>query len=159
MPCRDVHRPVSGAIGLGYSSYRAHRRYRGRPAKELPIAAEAIGGFAGGWLGGALPDIIDPPTSPQHRNFGHGVATVAGVVTWTADALMDLQERLRSQADRLQEDRWQLQNDFDLAISTIAELALRFLAGLLDGLIAGYVTHLALDFWTPGGIPLIFRGL
>jgi hypothetical protein len=158
MPSRDIHRPVSGTVGAGYAGHKAYRRYKDRSAPGLPIVTETIGGFAGGWLGGALPDIIDPPTSPNHRNFGHGIATVAGAVAWTADAILDLQEKLRKQADKLQVNRWRLQSDLEQMLSTIMEFFLRFLAGALDGLIAGYAAHLALDFFTPSGLPLIARG-
>jgi hypothetical protein len=157
MPSRDVHRPFSAAVGVSFSAYRAHRCYQQYPDPALPIALEMLGGLAGGWLGGALPDWIDPPTSPNHRSFGHGVATVAGAIAWTADAVLDFQMRLRAQADDLVLNRWRLQSDFERTISVLAEFLLRFLAGLLDGLIAGYAAHLALDLCTPKGLPLLAR--
>lgn len=158
MPNREIHRPVAAVLGTGYSGYRAYHRHRQQPTPAAFIIAEALGGFAGGWIGGALPDLIDPPTSPNHRHFGHGVATVAGAVVWTAEALARLQEKLRHKADELRRDRLRLQNDFERLVSEVAEFLLRFVAGLFDGLIAGYVSHLALDFCTPTGLPLIARG-
>ncbi len=158
MPNRDIHRPVGMVAGGAYAGVRAHRRYKDRPQPTAPIVAETMGGIAGGWLGGALPDWIDPPTSPNHRNYGHGIATVAGAVAWTADALLALQQKLRAQADKLLNERGQLQSDAARALSIGAEFALRFLAGLLDGLIAGYASHLAMDFCTPSSLPLVARG-
>jgi len=158
MPSRDIHRPVGAVAGAGYSAYRAHLRYRRRPAPAVPVVAETIGGFAGGWLGGAMPDWIDPPTSPNHRNFGHGIATVGGAVAWTADFVLDLQEKLRAQADNLQANRWRLASGAERTLSVVAEFFLRLLAGLLNGLIAGYASHLALDFCTPSGLPVVARG-
>ena len=144
--------------GGAYAGIRAGRRYKSRSRPAAPIAAETAGGMVGGWLGGALPDWIDPPTSPNHRNFGHGVATVAGAIAWTADMALAIQQRLRSEADKLLNERWQLQSDVARALSIAAEFFLRFLAGLIDGLIAGYASHLALDFCTPSGLPLFVRG-
>jgi membrane-bound metal-dependent hydrolase YbcI (DUF457 family) len=40
-------------------------------------------------------------------------------------------------------------------LSAMAELFWRFLAGLLNGMAAGYVSHLILDADTPRGIPLL----
>jgi hypothetical protein len=158
MPSRDIHRPVGAVAGAGYSAYHAHRRYRRHPAPAVPVVAETIGGFVSGWLGGALPDWIDPPTSPNHRNFGHGIATVAGAVAWTADFVLDLQEKLRAQADSLEANRWRLQSDAERTLSALAELFLRLFAGMLNGLIAGYASHLVLDMCTPSGLPLVARG-
>jgi hypothetical protein len=40
----------------------------------------------------------------------------------------------------------------------LAEFLWRFLAGLANGLAAGYVSHLALDAFTPRSIPLLASG-
>jgi len=40
----------------------------------------------------------------------------------------------------------------------LAELFWRFLAGLANGLAAGYVSHLALDAFTPRSLPLLASG-
>lgn len=157
MPNRDLHRPTSTIAGGIYAGCRARRRYRRTPQPLPAIVVESTGGIVGGWLGGILPDVIDPPTSPDHRNFGHGMATVAGVIALSAESIIGLQEMLRERADAVRANRWRLATDFERTMNDLLEYFLRFLAGALDGLLAGYVTHLALDLGTPRGLPIICR--
>jgi len=37
---------------------------------------EAFGGALGGWMGGALPDVIEPANSPNHRQTAHSWAAL-----------------------------------------------------------------------------------
>jgi hypothetical protein len=152
MPNRDVHRPVGAISGTGFAYYHA----RNFPVEHA--LAEAMGGAAGGWLGAALPDWIDPATSPNHRHVGHGWANVVGAVWFSADAILDLQQRLRNRADTIHTERYYLTNDFQRLLSMIAEFLLRFLAGLLNGITTGYISHLLLDALTARGIPTFARG-
>lgn len=152
MPNKDVHRPVGMVAGASFAAWGA------RPEPWPRIIPEIAGGVAGGWLGAALPDWIDPPTCPDHRHFGHGAATTVGVVWMTADAKLRLQQQLRYRADELAQARPYLQNDFARVVSSLEELFLRFLAGFLNGVAAGYVSHLALDALTPACIPVFMRG-
>jgi hypothetical protein len=46
-----------------------------------------------------MPDIIDPPTSWNHRSVGHGVAPVGAAATALFKMLTDWQEKLRVHAD------------------------------------------------------------
>jgi len=152
MPNRNVHRPAGTVCGAGYAYYRA----RNFPLEHA--LAEAMGGAAGGWLGGALPDWIDPATSPNHRHVGHGAANVVGAVWFSADALLNLQQHLRQRANALQSNRRLLNDDLQRFLSAVAEFLLRFLAGLLNGISAGYISHLLLDALTARGIPVFARG-
>jgi hypothetical protein len=122
------------------------------------MVPEVAGGIAGGWLGAALPDWIDPPTCPNHRHFGHGAATTVGIVWMSADAVLRLQQRLRHRANALAQARPYLQNDLARAMNWLEECFLRVLAGFLNGVAAGYVSHLAMDALTPASIPLVMRG-
>ena len=152
MPNRDTHRPFGMAVGGGYALWGAQNEsweYR---------AVEAAGGVIGGWLGAALPDWIDPPLRPDHRHVGHGAANVIGAVWMSADAMLNLQRRLRRRANRLAQQRPFLENDLARFLSWLEECVLRFLAGLLNGLVAGYLSHLFLDALTARGIPVFARG-
>ena len=152
MPSRDVHRPVGVAVGAGYAYWHAASL---PPADAL---AETIGGGAGGWLGAALPDWIDPATTPDHRDVGHGAANAIAAVWLSAETILGLQARLRERADRLQFDRANLQDDILKLLYWLEEMFLRFLAGFLHGLSAGYLSHLFLDSLTARGIPAFARG-
>jgi len=152
MPNRETHRPVGMALGGAYAAWCAQTEPGDR------IAFEALGGVAGGWLGAALPDWIDPPVCPDHRHFGHGAANVIGAVWVSADAMLDIQQRLRRRADRLARQRPFLESDLARFLNWLEECMLRFLAGLLNGLVAGYLSHLFLDALTARGIPFFARG-
>jgi hypothetical protein len=49
-------------------------------------------------------------------------------------------------------------NPLSQLLSTFGEIFWEFLAGFLNGLMAGYTSHLALDALTPRSIPLLGRG-
>jgi hypothetical protein len=50
------------------------------------------------------------------------------------------------------------ENSFSQLLSVLGELFWEFLAGFLNGIAAGYASHLALDALTPHSIPLLARG-
>lgn len=118
---------------------------------------EIAGGCAGGYLGARVPDWIDPATNPNHRNWGHGGGTVAGGIYLAHDTLLSWQRWLRTEACRYERMA-------EYAASDLAKLGylmrasfLRAAAGMIAGFVAGYVSHVALDFTTPMCIPLVAR--
>lgn len=152
MPNAAVHRTVGTVAGAAFGGYQA------RGQQPLHQVIEAFGGAAGGWLGSAAPDWIDPATSPNHRHVGHGALTVPLAFVFTAEAVADWQNQLRQRADELAQMRWQLSDDWSRFWNWVHQMALRFLAGILNGFNAGYLSHLVLDALTPRGLPLIARG-
>jgi membrane-bound metal-dependent hydrolase YbcI (DUF457 family) len=143
MPNCDYHRPVGATVGFGASLALALSAKSPRPGLE------AVAGWFGGWVGGALPDIIDPPTSPRHRAIGHGILTACLGLTFSVVKLRHWQTALRQQADAdtaraVAEGRW---FSFRATVGYI-------LTGFLAGVIAGYLSHLAADAFTPSGLPL-----
>ena len=97
-----------------------------RPEDKVPHAAAAC---VGGYCLGTLPDIVEPATSPHHRQFFHSIAfaTLLGYGVYKLyqwDPKTPQEEMLR-----------------------------------LVGLIAGgaYLIHLALDATTKRSLPLIGR--
>jgi LexA-binding, inner membrane-associated putative hydrolase len=152
MPNANVHRTVGTAVGLGYGYFAA----QDQPA--LPKLVETLGSGCGGWLGAALPDWIDPATSPNHRHHGHGIANFAGATFLTVEAVADLQQQFRRRAELIRARRPYLTTDFAKFLSWIEEILLCLLIGLLNGISAGYLSHLCLDAATARGIPLFARG-
>lgn len=112
--------------------------------------AELIGSAAGGLTGGQLPDIFDPPVSPNHRELGHSMIAASAGVAIAQKAISTLkasQNQLQIRADSY------TQNGYDIPVEIRQKLALnRLWTGFLMGLCAGYISHLALDSKTPAGI-------
>jgi len=143
MPNCDLHRPVGAILGFGASLGLALHAGSTHPLLE------ALGGAAGGWIGGALPDWIDPPDSPRHRGFGHGIFTAGIGLTISVVKLRAWQTWLRSRAYQAQEhanaEGW---------LWALKAPLYHILAGLIAGLISGYICHLADDSQTPSGLPV-----
>jgi len=117
---------------------------------------EILGGAFGGLVGGCLPDILDPPDSPNHRAVAHSIAGGVGVgylLTKPASRIHELRAaacrvEAQAQAIRLYDSSRALRLD-------IFAFVLRMAAGFTSGLGAGYLSHLALDSGTPKGLPVI----
>ena len=69
--------------------------------------------------------------------------------------LPEWQAALRSHADRLAAMRMQTETPLLQALFWIAKYFCRFVAGLAAGVLAGYASHLILDFFTPASLPVI----
>lgn len=141
MACRDEHDEFGTIIGGVGAVLNA--LLHGHAQSLADVVVVAAGGALGGRLGSALPDIIEPATSPHHRSTGHSLAVgglVAGkgvpaVATWKRDLMRTSPPN--DQAARM----------------------LRLFAGAMAvGAPVGYVSHLALDATTPKGLPLLTRG-
>jgi hypothetical protein len=165
MPGRETHAYVGLASGIGYAAFEA----KGQPT--LNVLAEVAGGALGGYWGGQLPDVFEPAIHSWHRSIAHSGATGAAIVVAARNTLTDWQAACRKRADdcRAKRDsitmvphpsqpnlfvpaegqRWE---HFAL---TMQELFWRFLSGFVNGMAAGYVSHLALDAATPRSIPLL----
>lgn len=142
------HRQVGGLSGAGLAAYRAHKR----PGAD--VVAELIGGYVGGRLGGSLPDIIDPPTSPRHRSIGHGVVPISYATKWVSGHLNNIQEACRIKAAELDQRAANMAEGLERTLCVLAAFFLRFLSGAAAGVIAGYLSHLSFDFFTPASLPL-----
>jgi hypothetical protein len=123
----------------------------------VDLAIEAFGGYLGGKTGGCLLDQLEPATSPNHRRIAHSYV-VGGLVIMTSEVLNDVV------AAGLRAESWRLEgimNDpratpvqafFALILSGLCRIA----AGYVNGLPAGWISHLALDYQTPASLPLLF---
>lgn len=146
MPNRVVHElagVLAGAGGAWLSS---------KGARNADPFLEIVGGAIAGYAGGVVPDVIDPPDSPNHRGIAHGLAAAALVasVPWNECAQDWRDEAARHRA---------LAADPMLAKErTWHELAAIFcglLAGAHIGLPCAYGSHLALDGVTPRSLPVV----
>lgn len=108
------------------------------------VFLEMLGGAIGGWLGGRLPDLLEPATNPDHRAIFHSLTVGGGGNALAFSKLPQLQADLRERARQCTAagDDW-------------GALGLNILAGLIAGLAAGYVSHLVLDSTTPKSLPIL----
>src|SRR5687768_17333319 len=63
MPNKKTHVVVGGLAGASYSIAKT----------PDPDIFSVAGGTAAGMFGGALPDLMEPASSPNHRAFGHSL--------------------------------------------------------------------------------------
>jgi LexA-binding, inner membrane-associated putative hydrolase len=144
MPNRKVHVVTSSTLGAAYALYKAGEQ------PEPRRLSEALGGFVGGFAGGRLPDVLDPPTTPNHRGRAHSFTAVATVMKLSTQELDRWQDTCRCWADDFHLRQSALPLDsLERFTLQIAEFACRLLAGFLAGLLAGCFVHLALDACTP----------
>ena len=143
-----AHRLVGSVSGGCAAAWAA----RGQTPAILLV--ETLGGIGGGIAGARAPDVIDPPTSGRHRSLGHGVVPVGATATALIRKLKEWQEQLRTFAEK---ERCEcaaattfLTQACHLVLSLLAQLA----SGALAGFVAGYLSHLAMDFTTPAGLPI-----
>ncbi len=140
MPCRDEHNELgmlAGGLTALVSSLSAPS-----PPTGWDLVARIVGGLVGGGFGSRLPDVFEPATSPHHRSTMHSAVvttaiSVGGVrrVIPAANAICERNATTDPGVNALQ----------------------NFLAGMLVGTAAGYMSHTVADAFTPRGIPLLTR--
>jgi hypothetical protein len=155
MPNRAVHDVAGTAAGGLLAVLMAGEQPNER------IFAECLGGCVAGLLASRLPDKIDPPVCPNHRDVGHAVLVAGGGLAALWAAIREGQEALRSYAGSLAEKRAisNSMSDFEKFCSWLLEMGCRFLAGAIAGAVGGYGSHLALDAGSPQGLPLLCRDM
>jgi hypothetical protein len=148
MSNRRAHVLVGSVVGGGAAAWTARKQ---SPSAQL---LETLGGIGGGVVGARMPDVIDPPTCWNHRSVGHGIAPIGAAATALFKMLEGWQEKLRARADA-EHHKYEAATSFlaqawHLVISLLCRLA----SGALVGFVAGYLSHLAMDFTTPAGLPI-----
>ena len=117
MPRRATHVVTSGIAGVLFALNQS--KSQPEPAR----LCEALGGLAGGYLGGRAPDILDPPTSPRHRGRAHSLTVADGLVKVSREDLQSWQNNCRTWADGFARQRSTLPPDSGLRIlCTLAEI-------------------------------------
>lgn len=137
MPSKPVHVIVGGAAGVAATAYYPV------DSETLNSTWYRLGGAVGGVLGGMMPDIIDPPRSPNHRAIGHsitantfGLGSLSVLVLGAEPFFSDPIQQAESGENRFLVGLYQ------------------FFLGLVIGFIGGQVSHLALDMLTPKRLPI-----
>ncbi len=153
MPNADTHIPVGVASGAVMAITRVPSGADGYQA-----TIETLGGMLGGLIGAKMPDIIDPATCPNHRGFGHGMFNALTAGKLYLKKLPQWQAEFREKANSYEAMAQAEQDGFKRFLLVAKSILCLAIAGLLAGLFAGYASHLALDFTTPKGLPLLYRG-
>lgn len=151
MPNGKVHTFVGAGSGAALTIYC------GRSHEPGVRFIEAVGGGLGGYLGGKLPDMLEPAVSPWHRDLAHSWATGTAVVA-ALPRLKPWEQYCRQRAAQYGALRSSPGVDpLTRFLHGLLELFWRLAAGFASGLAAGYASHLALDAFTPSGLPLFVR--
>ena len=159
MPNRKTHVAIGVSAGSVAAMFAALRNDQEITFGEY--VAEVMGGAAGGFIGALAPDILDPPTSPFHRDLGHGAFQASIGAYQFSVHYAAVQEMLRVKADECWasfEREQALGNNGSALLWMLAWTALRSLAGFLVGFAAGYASHLIADSGSKMGLPLIAAG-
>ena len=149
MPNRGTHQTVGILAGGGVALVLSNGQ---STPNQL---TECVGGALAGYIFGRVPDMLDPPLSPNHRSLAHGVApgtTLMGAYTSQLDSI---QSFFRSHADRQDALAKQAQTTVSELWHYFLELLCRFLAGAAAGVLGGYGSHLVLDSFSPQSLPLV----
>lgn len=130
---------------------------RGQDQPKLVLLLETLGGAWGGWIGGQIPDWLEPAKgNPRHRGLCHSEIAVMGVLQLGKKAVRGWEGFFRDTAGRLEEEARQhpdqvLHSVFRLLIAG----SCRIFAGFLAGLVAGFVSHILLDAATSTSIGIL----
>lgn len=146
MPNRD-HRPIGAAVG-GAAAFVCARN---EPPPEL--FAEVMGGALFGYVGGAMPDWLEPATSPRHRGTFHSVATLVGIAM-TGRGVQKAQLFCRARAQALRDEAQSL-DGWAWLVAQVKAVLWGIAAGACSGFRTGYASHLLLDAQTPAGLPML----
>jgi membrane-bound metal-dependent hydrolase YbcI (DUF457 family) len=128
------------------------------PRDGFRKALQLIGGGVGGYIGGRLPDVLEPPTSSWHRDLCHSWLVGAGTVGITQR--LEGWRRFCEQEARRSRIAYTARQGLnaDTSPACFEEVIWLMAAGFIPGLLFGYLSHLALDACTPRGLPLLGRG-
>ena len=168
MADRRTHRRAGRVSGAVYAAHRA----KSQPAGNFVI--ETAAGALGGDIGALAADWLEPAVSSWHRGTAHSCAAGLGVLS-LGDILAGVETYCRQQAEQKSAERKTLQATPDplqpevfvaapnSSLSqlwlSICEFFWRAVAGFVNGMAAGYISHLVLDAGTSRSIPLLTNGL
>jgi hypothetical protein len=146
MPRRKTHQIAGTLAGAAYAMYRS---------RTLPAQAQlyaSIGGALAGRYSGTWADTLEPAIHPRHRGPCHSVAFTAGGAAVAESALVKCESWFRTQADRLTREAQGETDPIVRCLKFILASLCHVLAGACAGIIAGYISHVALDMTTPRSV-------
>lgn len=141
---------ATGAVTGGAAAFLVSR-----DETPLVVALRTVAGVLGGCHGGALPDLLEPATSPTHRSLAHSLLALAG---GTSAILSTGDEGLRSARSRVAELETELERATDNGqrfLLAVRVALWQLLIGYAVGLVAGYASHLVLDASTSRSLPAV----
>lgn len=144
MPNGKVHRTVGAIVGFAGVAYLIE-------GSLGQLSVEIFGGVMGGILGAMMPDIIDRPDCPQHRSIAHGVLPV-GIVLFLACRYLMTCRALANDIVYSLANLYIISPELNHVIGQ--ELGYMAAGGVI-GFILGYASHLVLDAFTPGSLPIV----
>jgi inner membrane protein len=150
MPNHNEHLIYGAVAGVGYCLISSSI-VRGREISP----AELIGAALSGAITSKLPDILEPAIHPNHRSTFHSKCFLAAAGTVALPWTEQKRQRQHQLADHARSQANAPENENDRAYWLWKTLWHEFIAGLLAGLVIGYISHLAADSFTPKGLPLI----
>lgn len=116
---------------------------------------DIAGALLGATFGGVLPDLLEPASSPNHRQFAHGVLPAMAVAWFGRGEHQKGCDVLYAWANAAPRP-----GDLAVLFNSQNETPrwLRFvIAGFFRAVPNGYATHLVADATTPRGLPLLGR--
>ena len=121
----------------------------------VQLTVEMIGGAGGAhYLGGTLPDLLEPAHHPRHRQLAHSYCTAA-LITNAATALLRWQDHWRAKGNRLMSASDNEVRLLDRITLIVRAIVCWMMAGATIGVPFGYLTHLVQDSQTRAGLPLL----
>jgi len=144
-----AHKLAGGVVGAGAALLTAHGQ------SDLEIITEGLAGIAGGILGAKIPDLAEPATSSWHRGPVHSCTAASMSLAAGVTAINELETWCDRRVEGLRFSRAIARTPEDAQRFTLEILFWLALVALFKGMLAGYLSHLALDATTPRCIPLI----
>ncbi len=147
MPNSETHKIIGALAGLASLHFLP-------PLSPGGGSATLVGRVAGGVVGGLLPDRLEPATSPRHRSTCHSAAA-GGMALTVLEAARKIEAYLQSKSAEM---RCGAQGQCDAVLKFLQKLAawvVEFLGGAAVGVVAGYLSHLVADMFTPARIPVV----
>ncbi len=147
MPNSEAHKIIGGLAGLTSLHFLP-------PLSLGGGSATLAGRVAGGVVGGLLPDWLEPATSPRHRSTCHSAAA-GGVALTDLHIARNIEAYLQS---RSAEIRHEAHGQCDAVLKFLQKVwawVVEFFGGAAVGVVAGYVSHLVADMFTPAGLPIL----
>jgi len=147
VPNGKTHAVVGTASGGVAAFCLALRDGNGSPV------VESIGGAIGGYVGGKLPDLLEPSRgNPRHRSHCHSWAALGLNAGAAAKWLEEIQPDLRVRAHQHKERSARADGWPGAAWHWVLHALIMLASGLVAGLMAGVASHLVMDAGTRAGL-------
>jgi membrane-bound metal-dependent hydrolase YbcI (DUF457 family) len=117
--------------------------------------SEILGGAIGGALGAQIPDLLEPALHSWHRSTAHSFAAGASIAAAGFDVAQKWVGYCRRKAGEHRRRQSQSNDAFMQLLHGFWAWMWTLLAGMGPGMVAGYLSHLALDACTPRSIPIV----